>query len=522
MRTWLANASIVACTAALSDLAHAGDVLCFKDGRIFDVPNAQRAPGGINAIYKNGTIFVSDDLILDAVLASDVGATPSTRGGGEAKADQDVVQFEGKRIPVKKRDEIVKKRLEERRKDIEEMRSRSEWRNRAIEDTAHFHFEYTVPQHLFEDLRDTMEAYFTEFSKAWKIKPPTRADRLPVCFHADEDTFHQVSGAPYGVGGYFRFVRPWELNIYYERLDWTQTEDTMFHEANHYLQKLIDLDYAYPHFPGESLAEYYGASNWDSDKKKLTIGLIQEGRLVEIQTDIAAGKSMTIDKLISTDRMYEHYTWGWALVHFLMNDPRYATKFQKFVVALAKDKDVKREPFPRDGLYTSNGREVARVFRKELGIKDADAMKKLEAEWLEYVQSKLKVVTTGGLARAGLIMAATQRPLRATRYLKEAIEKGTDNAYVYYRYARLLARKKDGTAEAMEMLRKAIALDPLNDRFHAVLGSLLTRAEATKADGERTIELARELGFEGPVSRVEVALVDGDDKPEGEGEGDGH
>jgi hypothetical protein len=33
------------------------------------------------------------------------------------------------------------------------------------------------------------------------------------------------------------------------------------------------------------LAEYYGASHWDPVAKKFETGLIQEGRLCEIQTD---------------------------------------------------------------------------------------------------------------------------------------------------------------------------------------------------------------------------------------------
>ncbi len=72
---------------------------------------------------------------------------------------------------------------------------------------------------------------------------------------------------PPGVLGYFKYIRPYDLNIYYERLDPAQSEDTMFHEANHYLQQLIDVRFSMPHFPGESLAEYYGASSWDPRRR---------------------------------------------------------------------------------------------------------------------------------------------------------------------------------------------------------------------------------------------------------------
>src|SRR5262249_28742414 len=199
--------------------------------------------------------------------------------------------------------------------------------------------------------RDLMESYFTEFQKKWKTQQP-KDGRLLVCFYGDEDSFHQVGGAPRGVLGYFKYVRPLELDIYYDRTDPAQSEEVMFHEANHYLQKLLNVDFSMPHFPGESLAEYYGASKWDDKTKKLTVGLVQEGRLAEVQTDVAAGNMLSLEKMLSTDQMYEHYTWGWSFVYFLMNKDKYSPKFLKFVATLANGKDVKREDVGVDRLTT--------------------------------------------------------------------------------------------------------------------------------------------------------------------------
>src|SRR5439155_8552115 len=137
--------------------------------------------------------------------------------------------------------------------------------------------------------------------------------------------------------------KPWDLNTYYDRLDNEVAKHVLYHEANHYLQLLVDVNFAVPHFPGESLAEYYGASHWEPETRKFVVGLIQEGRLCEIQTDIDSGEKMPLDKLILTDGSYKHYTWGWSLVHFLMNDPRYADKFQKFFLALSHGKNVRRD-----------------------------------------------------------------------------------------------------------------------------------------------------------------------------------
>ena len=238
-------AAFAARRAAMGEI-HAAIVSGKDDGMPME-----RAEGGILVKFKNGDVRVPDAMVLDALLDK------------EAAAQADAAKSAA-----------VKKRLDERKKYVEEIKALAEWRNRKKDTTKHFDFESTVPPNVFAEFRDTMEAYYTEFSKLWSIKQP-KDGRLLVCFYGDEGTFHQVSGAGYGILGYFRFVKPLELDIYYDRLDPELTEDVMFHEANHYLQKLLNPQVNMPHFPGESLAEYYGASAYDAKTKKLTVGLMQ-------------------------------------------------------------------------------------------------------------------------------------------------------------------------------------------------------------------------------------------------------
>lgn len=504
------RAALLCAFSILVSAAAAEDILCLKDGRIVEgpIPAMKRVAGGIELAYKNGSIVVPDVLIQGAVLAADPIAPPASAEEQE-KLVKGFVRFEGKWFTPAARDEIFAKRREDQKKLLEEIRDHGEWRNRSIEESKNFHFEYTVPKNVFGTYRDTMEAYFTEFARAWKIKPPGKADRLPVCFHGDEASFHQVSGAPAGVLGWFRFVRPWELNVFHERLDPQFSTAVMFHEANHYLQKLVALDFNVPHFPGESLAEYYGASEWDPVAKKLTVGLIQEGRLVEIQSDIAAGQRIALDQLLSKEQMYEHYTWGWSLVHFLMNDARYTDKFQKFFLALAKDKDVKRVAFGRDNLKATTGDEVLRVFMRELGLKDGAALRRLEKEWYDYIDTKLNVVTARGLARAGLKAYETNRPLRAMRLLKQSLDKGGQNPLALHTYAKLLYFKKKQHDEARAVWRHCSDLDPLDGRFHAWIGYTLQREHGDQeAEGRRLVALAKELGYDNPLLDAQFAELD--------------
>jgi tetratricopeptide (TPR) repeat protein len=469
------------------------DILCLKDGRVIEAAGMHRAEGGIDVTYPHGIVHVPNDLIFDAVLEEDAHAAPKTDEERE-QAAKGFVHFEGKWLSVGQRDSLVAKRLEKHRQALEEMKAHGQWRNRQKQDTKYFHFEYTLPQHIFESYRNAMEAYFNEFSKTWKLKMPKAEDRLPVCFYTDERSFHQISGAPEGVLGYFKFVRPLDLNIYYERLDPSLSEDVMFHEANHYLQLLLNPRFAVPHFPGEALAEYYGASEWDPEKKKLTVGLIQEGRLCQIQTDIDAGERMDLVRLISTEGLFEHYTWGWALVHFLMNDPRYAPKFQRFFLALPDAKGVQRKP-AANGMYTLDQDDVLTIFMREMALKDASAVRKLQAEWDDYVDVKLKLVTCSGFEKAGFNAKEEKRTLRATRLFKTAIEMGSKNPLVFHELAEIYARdgKRD---EAFATWKRAIEIDPLEGLFYSRMGFYME--DTDKAEAERLRKLAKEIGCDDP------------------------
>lgn len=507
-------AGMLAGSAPLAD-----DILCLKDGRIVSGKKMSRTNGGIDIEYENGIVFVPAALILDAVLAEDLDVAPKTDEERQ-QTSKGFVRFEGKWITAAQRDDMLKKRVLAHQKELEEVRSHAEWRNRYKEDSKVFHYEYTVPQFIFERYRDAMEAYYAEFSRVWRVKAPSSEPKLPVNLYGDEAAFHQVGGVGPGVLAYFKYVKPWDLDAYYERLDPRKSFHVLFHEANHYLQQLIDLHFAMPHFPGESLAEYYGASDWDPEKKKFTIGLVQEGRLSEVQTDIAAGNMMSIDKLITSEEMYEHYTWGWSLVHFLMNDSRYTARFQKFVLALPNGKGIKREEMYVDSLRTISQEDVLPIFVREMGLKDATGLHKLEAEWHDYIERNLKIVTTSGLELAGMAAAESKppRPIRAKRLFQEAIDKGSTNPLVYHRFAEL-QRFDNNWDAAIELWKKALELDPLVGKFYSRIGHTLV-IRGDKEEGERWKALGIELGYDDIWADVDMGDADdgggsgGTDSPE--------
>ncbi|MFK5956906.1 MAG: hypothetical protein QM477_10730 [Planctomycetota bacterium] len=504
MHTFLC--SLLLLTFSTSAAVAQQDILMLKDGQIFDGLNLEAVEDGFIAHYPHGEVTVPMDLIQDVLLVGKEAVPYEAKNEEERqKLEDGLVPFEGKWVSARKREITLQKRVADRRAMIDDIDAHSEWRSRYKVKTKYFNFEHTIPPYVFDSYAAQMEAYFAAFCKEWKVKPSKgyaldpKDTRLLVCFYSDEELFHQVSGARRGVLGYFRFVKPLELDIYYDRLDPSLSREVMFHEANHYLQKLVNVEFSYPHWPGEALAEYYGASEWDPVKKKLTSGLILEGRLTEVQTDIAKDEWMSLEKMLS-ERMYQHYTWGWTFVHFLMNDKRYEKKFRKFYVGLANDKKVKRDSMGVDNLKTVPQEEVLEVFMRFMKIKDHEQLLELEREWYAYIETELKVTSSHGKEKAAKNAERYDRPIRARRLYTEAIETGEASALAYHHFAKLLVsqarRGKGDKAEQWALAEKhwktAISISPMTGEFYYAYGEAMRRF-GDKEEGSRLMFLAGDI-----------------------------
>ncbi len=485
------HAPILCAVLASLSVGARADTLVLVDGRIFEGVHMVQTAEGVEVHFKNGVAAVPQSQVQLALIEG-APAYEAKDDVEREKLAQGLVPFEGAWVAAKRRDELIAKRLAAQRAVVQEMLAHREWANRRFADTKNFHFEYTVPEHVFEDFRDRLEVYYAAFAKEWKIKPPKK-DSINVCFYGSSREYYRTSGAPWGAIAYFKFLRDpgtglYDLNAYYDRSDLLFTEQVIFHEANHYLQKLVDEGFHYPHWPGEALAEYYGASHWDAEKKKLTTGLVQEGRLAEIQEDVAAGKPMGLLQMLSEEQQYEHYTWGWSLIHFLMNDERYASQFKRFFLGLASATDVRRSDFGL-GLRTVDPPALIEAFCSYLGLKKDADVAGLEQEWHAYVQGLFGDLTTRGREKAAFSAMQTDRPLRASRLFQEAIDGGSTDPNVYHKYASLVA--KDDLAKASELWKKAIELGPLNGTYYMSLGRALAAKDTTES--ARLIALAREI-----------------------------
>lgn len=468
--------------------AHAADTILLKDGRSVDAPKITKDDTGYHIAFKNGVVNLPADMVKEALLSVDGTYEPKNEEE-KAKLDKGLVPYEGKWLPKAERDATIAKKQAAAKKKIDEAKAHRLWRNRYKEKSANFEYEYTIPPEIAKGYIDLMEAYYSYFTKQFGCSRPPK-DKLPVCLYHDYDSFLEVGGAGYGVLAYYRFVPPRELNFYYDRVRPEETVAIMFHEAQHYLANLIDLNFSYPHCFGESMAEYFGGSKWDPVKKVMTTGGLQEGRLTEVKTDIQGGETRSLEKFLKNELGYDDYTWGWTFVHFMMETPKYSGKFKDFYKALARGKDVERVDAGNPGLRTCTGEHLLAAFKKYMGVKDVAA---LEKEWMDYIKSKLKVESVYGFEEAAFAALSTGQSIKATRYFKLAIEKGSKNSKVYLRYGDL--RRREGNSdEAMDLYKKGLEIDPLDADIYTAMGRVMRgKGEEGEKEGRRLLKLAEEI-----------------------------
>ncbi len=469
--------------AALCLLASPGaaDTLLTKDGRIVDGPQMERVDGAIVIHFENGDVTVPEEMVQEVFIEAELAEIP------------------------KNRRRKIERQIKEKRKQIEEASGHAKWRDRYNEETANFNWQYTIPKHIALGLQMRFEAYYKVFAKEWKLKRDKRKPKLPVNFYRDSEQFHRTSGAGGGTLAYFRFVEPYDLNACYDRVDPRGTEMVLYHELSHYLQTLINEKFTMPHWPGEGIAEYFGGALWNEEKKKLEIGLIQQGRLTEVKGDIDNGIFVSIRETVTKDA-YSDYTWGWALVHFFMTRPEYKKGFQRYVVGLARQKGVKRIPYAF-GLTTVAGEESLRYLMQCLKIKNDKQLAEVQREFYTYIEEELQLEGALGLEKAALAARRVGKSIRAKRLFSEAEEAGGLSALGCYQYAQLVRHKDRGLAK--KLYKRAIVLDPLVGTFYYEYARLIEKDD--KQEAERYKALAKELDPEVDTWVIDLTFDAGDD-----------
>ena len=503
-----ARALLAASFVAFAAATAGADILQLKDGRIVDGVKMQKEKDAVLVFFKNGIVRVPMEVVEDVLIEGAPPPDPVTEEE-KVKRAQGLAPWKGKWIQVAARDKELKKELAAREKAIAEYRKHKEWRNRYQFKSKNFEFESNLPQAINDDYAEILETFFREFGKLWKVQVPKDWGRLRICFYATAEDFIRTGGVQ-GAYAYYRFVAPRELNFYYDRYDVPFSISCLYHEASHYLTDLVASvnGFQYPHWVNESLAEYYGAAVWDSEKKTMTMGGLQHGRLEDVRSDRAQEKPYGLRRLLTSMRGdYEHYTWGWTFTHLMMESPKYRQKFMKFYWDLSHASDVRRKPGGMGFTYVESGDEILRVFLARMGLKETD-LDALEKEWYAHIDA-MDTSSLRGLEEAGKRAYRENKwRFKAPRLLKAAIDKGSRKPEVWSSYARCLYLKGDeaSRAEAAKVMEKACEVDPLYASLWAERG-YLTYAAGNKEEGQRMLALAEEMDPEGDFYSLEGFLM---------------
>lgn len=461
------------------------DILALKDGRIITDRTLTQEDGFAVVHYENGEVRVPMHLVETLIVEGEEWM-PST-DEEKAKYAEGKVPYEGKWTTIAKRNKAIAKRVKAQVKAVEADLAHATWGKRGKDESANFMWDYTIPEHVKEGFLARCESYYQQFCKDWKVKRDKTKGKMHINFYNNANQFRKISGAGRGALAYFLLIGDYDLNLFYDRMDPELTEQVLYHELSHYLQKLINEEFDYPHWPGEGVAEYYGGALWNTKAKKLDIGLIQSGRLAAVKNDISLDRYMSLRQTVLVAQ-FEDYSWGWTLVHFFMNT-KHKKGFIKYMKGLANDKKVKRE---------LGGFQLRRVtpetsleyLKKCLKLKTEKDVDKLEKEWHDYVDTELQLSGVRGLEKAAVNAFRRGKRIRAKRLFGEALDAGSQDPPTYLRYAQLLARSD--RSRSVELLRKAVEFDPMTAQYRYQLGKMLKRT-GDEEEGKTQIAIAKEI-----------------------------
>lgn len=527
----------IACVS-LALAAAAQDSMQLNDGRFVSGPKMTRTATGIKVHFDAGDIEVPKAMVKAAsVSAREDGSNEEPTAEAKRYLERGMVEFEGKWIRPEARETLLSKRNEQMQKRIAEAMEHSSWHARHQTESKYFAFEYTIDPEIMKYWAELMDGYAANFMAFWRVRKPP--EKLRVMFHHNPEKFYELTGMPEGVGGFFRFVPPLELQFYFDRLDVDWTMNVMFHEANHYLLWLVDPHFRYPPWLNEGLAEYYGASVWNEKTKKLDVGGLLEGRVAQVQQDILEDKWVTLEEMTTQPHPIggQYYGWAWTFVHFMLNS-KYEKPFRKFVIGLPKDPSLKttRENFGEWSMQWAPPDQVQSSLKRELRVKD---LADLDKEWHGYIKN-MKPSSGRGYFTFGRIALGNGMPIKAKRMLEIALEKGYDSPQVYSYYARALRQvpakdskeREKNLDEATKQYEKVFARDPINplDRveYARLLNLLATARRKADPEVEKQVALAVDLAkcVEGGMWDYDVFLAtslfkpySGDEKGDETGDG---
>lgn len=528
----------------LAPLAGA-DRLITKDGRVLECKKARAEGAGFKLTFENGEILVPDKSQIASVeIEGDMSDYVPANEDEKKKLADGFVRYQGKWLSKAAYEAELGKNFEKSKKRTADIAKHSNFANAWEKESAHFIVRSNTSPELLDYYSELMETYYALQDQRIGISPTPsfRRAKLAVNVYKSRDDFRKL--APYGGAmpqGVLGFFAPRErpddcsLNFFHNYEEPAQSTWVALHECTHLLTFLVDQQYDPQIWVNEGVADYFGSSKVERDKKgKLVIkpGELQTDRVLTVQQAIKGESSSTggggprkgagsrgeklglegrpftkLEQLffLSRDEFDGfQYAHAWSFVYFLNNfeNGKYQKAFDKFFKGLyTLEKGLPFEPSGRGKKVKPE--DIRAYLLKKLGVKDTD---ELERQWRAYVEQISVAGPEARLKRGLYLMNAELDFENALTDLNAAIDGGIQSARAYAARGQSLAFTNE-REKSIEDFKKAVELDPLSGRYRYLLSRALTggltleglsidfkeAAKEANADAKREAGLASEL-----------------------------
>ncbi|MCZ6787478.1 MAG: hypothetical protein O7E54_10005, partial [Planctomycetota bacterium] len=211
-------ALLAAVTSPATASATGADILLLKDGRFVEGRKMEQKEGHVVVHFPSGMVEVRDELVDQVLFEGSDEFVPRTDEEKQRYA-AGLVPWQGKWVKPAVRKKRLERLIAEKRAEIEEALAHSKWANRYQEETSNFLWHYTVPAHVGEYFKVRTEAYYDKVCKDWKVKrDKKKRQKMPMNCYTNIREFNRTSGGR-GALAYFMFLRNYDLNFFYDRLD---------------------------------------------------------------------------------------------------------------------------------------------------------------------------------------------------------------------------------------------------------------------------------------------------------------
>lgn len=536
--------ALFAC-AALAAPSFADRVIT-KDQRVLTCKKARPEGNGYKLVFESGEVVVPDkSQLLSVEVEGDMSDYVPANDDEKKKLADGYVRYEGKWLSKPAYESVLKQNYEKSKKRLEEIAAHASFDSGWTKDTAHFSFKTNTSPQLLDYYCNLLEAYYDLQDQRIGINPTLsmRRTKMQVNIYKNYNEFREQ--APYGEGGKVPFgvigffsSTDGTLNFYHDYPEPSRSTWVALHECTHLLTYLIDQSYMPQIWLNEGVADYFGSSRIEYDKKgkiKIIPGEVQTDRVLTVQdairfgatstggggADAPKGKSSVIGRpfiklkdllFVSRDAFKGfEYAHAWSFVYFLNNfqNGKYQKAFNQFFKGLyTLEKGIPYESLPY-GNKSGNGKQVKPedirdYLMKKLGVKDLEA---LEADWKKFVEQIPIEGPTARLKR-GLMAVRSFQFDEAIDDLDAAITGGTQDPRAWA--ARAQVHAVNGRwKEAQEDIKAAVDKDPLNAAYHYSYSRFLEKQITLRSGDidESNVSVQSKSKFSDPAAKQHAGLA---------------